>query len=73
MFEKKDVLIKGIEECSLVFKKKSPEAEFLVEKPVTKTGLLPCFFMFSSWRIWYFGRLSCFHPGFSSLSHFLPD
>jgi hypothetical protein len=26
----------------------SPEAEFLVEKPGTKTGLLPGFFVFSS-------------------------
>jgi hypothetical protein len=27
---------------------KNPEAEFLVEKPGTKTGLLPGFFVFSS-------------------------
>ncbi len=55
----------------------SPEAEFLVEKPGTKTGLLPGFFVFSSRHLLpavrgIFGRLPRFLPGFSSLSRFLP-
>jgi hypothetical protein len=35
----------------LPFPNQRPEAEFLVEKPGTKTGLLPGFFVFSSWHL----------------------
>ncbi len=56
-----------------------PEAEFLVEKPGTKTGLLPGFFgkcflpgICSLAIRGIFGRLPRFLPGFSNLSCFLP-
>ncbi len=56
----------------------TPEAEFLVEKPGTKTGLPPGFFTFScrlllpQLNIVFLVVLSCFLPGFFCLSHFPP-
>ncbi len=47
----------------------SPEAEFLVEKPGTKTGLLPAFYVFSSRHLlsgnaWYFWLFASFSSRF---------